>query len=75
MERSPNESLRQCPTRRDGAEVLIAQTVTPAMCQDRQRGLYHKCWTCIHRQGAAVARPAPVLRMTTVLGRPNAEAV
>lgn len=45
-----NESghARICPTRIDGAPVLFAHRVTVPQCQDRQRGRYHKCYTCAH---------------------------
>ena len=74
MESSPNSSMRECPTRRDGAEVLIAQKLTTEMCQSRQRGYYHKCWSCAHRNGA-VERPAPVLEMVAKRQQPPAEAI
>ncbi len=51
----PPEALRQCPTLPDESAVLIAQTITRVMCQDRQRGLYHKCWSCALRNGSAPA--------------------
>ena len=38
--------LQICPTRIDGAPVLFAHKVTQGQCQDRQRGHYHKCFTC-----------------------------
>jgi len=41
-----NHGLRQCPTRIDGSGVLFAHKVNQAQCQDRQRGRYHKCFTC-----------------------------
>jgi hypothetical protein len=44
-------SLRQCPTRIDGAAVRIAQHIPQGLCQDRQRGLYHKCFLCEHANG------------------------
>jgi len=37
---------RVCPTRIDAAPALFAHRVTTAQCHDRQRGLYHKCYTC-----------------------------
>jgi len=47
---------RTCPTRADGAEVLIAHRIPVATCQSRQRGLYHKCFTCAYQgAGAGVA--------------------
>lgn len=41
-----NPGLQLCPTRIDGAPALFAHKVTQAQCQDRQRGQYHKCFTC-----------------------------
>jgi hypothetical protein len=45
MSDSQNE-LRLCPTRIDAAPVLFAHKVSDGQCQDRQRGHYHKCFTC-----------------------------
>ncbi len=50
---SPDYGLQMCPTRLDGHTVLFAHKVTPAQCQDRQRGHYHKCWTCSHNNALA----------------------
>jgi hypothetical protein len=41
-----NGDLRVCPTRIDHAPVLFAHKVIANQCQDRQRGHYHKCFTC-----------------------------
>jgi hypothetical protein len=35
-----------CPTRIDRTPVLFAHKVSNGQCQDRQRGQYHKCFTC-----------------------------
>jgi hypothetical protein len=43
---SRNGDLRVCPTRIDRAPVLFAHRVVANQCQDRQRGHYHKCFTC-----------------------------
>jgi hypothetical protein len=64
-----------CPTRRDGAEPLIEQVVTIGMCQGRQRRSYHKCWTCVRRNGAAKAEPAPSLRLAGEKAPARIEAV
>jgi hypothetical protein len=51
-----NEStsaLRQCPTRIDGQPVLFAHKVNLGQCQDRQRGHYHKCFTCVFNNALA----------------------
>lgn len=41
----------QCPTRVGGSAPLFMHKVTTAQCQSKQRGLYHKCFTCEHRNG------------------------
>jgi hypothetical protein len=43
---SRNGDLRVCPTRIDRSPVLFAHKVVANQCQDRQRGHYHKCFTC-----------------------------
>ncbi len=60
------EPTRQCPTRTDGADSLIAHEIAPGTCQERQRKHYHKCYTCAHRNAAEVngragAKAAPIL--------------
>ncbi|MBK7642678.1 MAG: hypothetical protein IPJ19_06440 [Planctomycetes bacterium] len=61
---SADFGLQMCPTRLDGHTVLFAHKVTTGQCQDRQRGHYHKCWTCVHsnalagKQGTLVPKPA-----------------
>lgn len=45
---SPNGHSRVCPTRIDGAAALFSHRVSVEQCQDRQRGRYHKCFTCAH---------------------------
>ncbi|MBI5434834.1 MAG: hypothetical protein IT453_08195 [Planctomycetes bacterium] len=45
---TPPNGMHVCPTRVDGSPVLFAHSVTKAMCQERQRGLYHKCFMCVH---------------------------
>jgi len=59
------ETTRQCPTRTDGADSLIAHEIAPSTCQERQRKHYHKCYTCAHRNaavnGRAGAADAPIL--------------
>lgn len=74
-----SEELHVCPTRVDGAPVLFAHKVTAGQCQDRQRGLYHKCFTCIFNNafvskngapvpvGAGALGPAPKLRAASKL--------
>jgi hypothetical protein len=62
---SPDFGLQMCPTRLDGHTVLFAHKVTAAQCQDRQRGHYHKCWTCQHNNAIATknghAGPKPAV--------------
>ena len=59
-------ALQLCPTRIDQATVLFAHKVTRAQCQDRQRGQYHKCFTCAYNNAyvnthgtPAALTPAP----------------
>ncbi len=47
------QGMHLCPTRVDGAPVMFAHTVTPPMCQQRQREHYHKCFTCKHNNAQA----------------------
>jgi len=47
--------MRLCPTRTDGRAALFAHKVSQAQCQSRQRGQYHKCFTCAYAN-AYVAR-------------------
>lgn len=58
----PTSGLQHCPTRIDGAPVLFAHKVSQAQCQDRQRGQYHKCFTCVHNNAyvAKYGKPTPV---------------
>jgi hypothetical protein len=60
----PSAGLQVCPTRIDGAPVLFAHKVTAGQCQDRQRGLYHKCFTCAFNNAyvARAQRPAPATK-------------
>ena len=45
------EPALQCPTRVDGLTPLIQHRLTQNQCQSKQRGLYHKCFTCSHANG------------------------
>jgi hypothetical protein len=56
MDNGTND-LRQCPTRIDGAPVLFAHKVTCEQCLERQRALYHKCYSCAHSHGFVATRP------------------
>lgn len=59
----PTSGLQLCPTRIDGAPMLFAHKVTQGQCQDRQRGHYHKCFTCAYNNAfvAKHGQPAPVV--------------
>lgn len=50
---TPPNGMHVCPTRTDGHSVLFAHSITPGMCQDRQRGHYHKCFACVHNNARA----------------------
>jgi hypothetical protein len=39
---------RQCPTRTDGRVALFTHRVTESECQSRQRGMFHRCFTCAY---------------------------
>ena len=56
-----SQNLQLCPTRVDGAPVLFAHKVTQGQCQDRQRGQYHKCFTCIYNNARAAQEKLPVV--------------
>jgi len=51
--------LQLCPTRIDGVQALLAHKVTHAQCQERQRGSYHKCFTCTFNNAYATQRARP----------------
>ena len=55
----PKNDLRLCPTRIDGAPVLFAHKVGVSQCQDRQRGHYHKCFTCAYNNQLVASRGVP----------------
>ena len=44
----PAVKTRACPTRAEGSTPLFQHTLTVSQCQSKQRGLYHKCFTCVH---------------------------
>jgi hypothetical protein len=62
MSDATTPDLQMCPTRIDGAPVLFAHKVTQGQCQDRQRGSYHKCFTCAFNNAyvAKNGKPVPV---------------
>ena len=55
------DHVRVCPTRIDGETALFAHKVTLDQCSDRQRGRYHKCYTCAHNHSYAVVYGQPAL--------------
>ena len=57
----PNETVhtRVCPTRIDAQAALFAHRVTTPQCQDRQRGRYHKCFTCAYNNAYVAAHGLP----------------
>lgn len=55
----PTSGLQHCPTRIDGTPVLFAHKVTQSQCQDRQRGQYHKCFTCAHNNAYVAKHGKP----------------
>ena len=70
---NPDFGLQMCPTRIDGHAVLFAHKVTSSQCQDRQRGHYHKCWTCAHNNAVVAhnghATPTELPRLPPIVGR------
>ncbi len=42
---------RACPTRTNGTQPLIQRQLSPAECQSKQRGMFHKCHSCTHANG------------------------
>jgi len=59
---------RQCPTRLDGADTLIAHWITDGVCSDRQHRNYHKCFGCSYGNGSDI-----VVRTLAPLVRPAQE--
>ena len=56
---APNGGMHVCPTRIDRTPVLFAHKVSKGQCQDRQRGHYHKCFTCAWNNAWVAARGTP----------------
>jgi hypothetical protein len=69
------EGLLTCPTPISARRPLIAHRITPAVCEMRQAGQYHKCFSCVNsalqhareresfRERTALAEePAPILQ-------------
>ena len=62
--KNPPRGMRTCPTPANGRPVLFAHTIVATECQERQRCLYHKCFTCEYQNGrapAAVTAPSSAL--------------
>jgi len=57
---TPANNLRLCPTRADGTSVLFAHKVSTSQCQERQRGRYHKCFTCAYNNAYVAVNGLPV---------------
>lgn len=53
--------MRICPTRADGEAALFAHVIPVSTCQDRQRGYFHKCPSCSHRNGAPLAEASDLI--------------
>jgi len=60
MSDATTSNLQMCPTRVDGSPVLFAHKVTQGQCQDRQRGSYHKCFTCQFNNAYVAKHGKPV---------------
>ena len=56
---APHPVHRMCPTRSDSRASLVVHKVTVVQCQDRQRGRYHKCYTCVFNNATIAKRPGP----------------
>ncbi len=54
-----DSQTRVCPTRIDHAPALFTHKVNEGTCQDRQRGRYHKCYTCAYNNAYVAARGLP----------------
>ena len=50
---------RQCPTRTDGQVALFVHRVTAAQCQSRQRGNFHRCFTCAYNNAYVAKHGLP----------------
>ena len=50
---------RQCPTRTDGQVALFMHRVTAAQCQSRQRGNFHRCFTCAYNNAYVAKHGLP----------------
>jgi len=57
---NPSGHFQVCPTRIDSASSLFAHRVTVSQCQDRQKGRYHKCFTCVYNNAFTAVNGRPV---------------
>lgn len=73
MPMSPS-GMHVCPTRVDGTPVLFAHSVTQSMCQDRQRGHYHKCFMCVHNNARPDASKEVVQALAKLAAMPKVNA-
>ncbi len=64
--------FRVCPTRIDSTRVLFAHKVATNKCQERQRELYHKCFTCAWNNNYVSANGAPQIAPERVTEDPPA---
>ena len=55
------KDLRECPTRADGSPTLLAHRVSKGKCQSRQRGMFHKCFSCAWLNSRVAANGPPEL--------------
>ena len=51
---------RVCPTRIDGGAALFTHRVTVPQCEERQRGRYHKCYSCAYNNQHFAQNGEPV---------------
>lgn len=76
MAENPPANRRQCPTRADGVVPLIVHWIPPSTCLERQRGHYHKCYTCLYRgKGADEKLPVPPAQLVPQFVRAPARTV
>ena len=71
-----HDGLHSCPTRIDGTAVRFSHAVTSTMCQGRQREHYHKCFTCVHKNGytaPAISASASLAKLPEAPAAPAAE--
>lgn len=59
MSQPPQGQSRVCPTRIDDRPILFAHKVSKGQCQDRQRGRYHKCYTCAYNNAQVAVHGLP----------------